>query len=223
MNKEDAKKLIESNDALAASAGKAIGALGAALQARAQLAAPAGVADGVKHKCLTCKDAGIIGHSDICPACADTWEPATDPSPAPAYRSYSTTPGEAVAGIALRQLKDESRWVEIRDLNAHAFPDIGPHDYYPVGTVLRIPAPASDVVQVHGSLGDYISALETFEAEDGTFVRLSDVYGAIAEANRVVVQVPRELAARIADPFTSTSSLIENLRDLRAVLNGGRV
>lgn len=36
------------------------------------------------------------------------------------------------------------------------------------------------------------------------------------------VSVPRELAARIADPFTSTSNLIENLRDLRALLNGGR-
>jgi hypothetical protein len=43
MNKESAKKLIESNDALAASAEKAIDALGTALQARAQLAAPAGV------------------------------------------------------------------------------------------------------------------------------------------------------------------------------------
>jgi DNA-binding transcriptional LysR family regulator len=43
MNKEDAKKLIESNDALAASAEKAIDALSAALQARAQLAAPTGV------------------------------------------------------------------------------------------------------------------------------------------------------------------------------------
>lgn len=59
---------------------------------------------------------------------------------APTYRAYTTTPGEAVAGIALRQLGDESRWVEIRDLNAHAFPDIGPHDYYPVGTELRLPA-----------------------------------------------------------------------------------
>lgn len=58
----------------------------------------------------------------------------------PTYRAYTTTPGEAVAGIALRQLGDESRWVEIRDLNAHAFPDIGPNDYYPVGTELRLPA-----------------------------------------------------------------------------------
>jgi hypothetical protein len=56
------------------------------------------------------------------------------------YGSYTTQPGESVSGIALRQLKDKSRWVEIRDLNAHAFPDIGPHDYYPVGTVLTMPA-----------------------------------------------------------------------------------
>ncbi|MBU0901921.1 MAG: Lar family restriction alleviation protein [Gammaproteobacteria bacterium] len=36
------------------------------------------------------------------------------------------------------------------------------------------------------------------------------------------VAVSRELLERIADPFTSTSNLIENLRDLRALLNGGR-
>jgi hypothetical protein len=64
----------------------------------------------------------------------------SSPVSAPTYRTYTTTPGEAVAGIALRQLGDESRWVEVRDLNAHAFPDIGPHDYYPVGTELRLPA-----------------------------------------------------------------------------------
>jgi hypothetical protein len=38
-----------------------------------------------------------------------------------------------------------------------------------------------------------------------------------------VVQVSRYLAARLADPFTSTSNLIENLRELRDLLNGGRV
>lgn len=56
------------------------------------------------------------------------------------HPTYKTKPGDSVMGIALRQLKDESRWVEIRDLNAQAFPDIGPHDYYPVGTLLKLPA-----------------------------------------------------------------------------------
>ncbi len=58
----------------------------------------------------------------------------------PQYGRYETRPAESVAGIAKRQLGDESRWVEIRDLNAHAFHDMGPHDYYPVGTVLTMPA-----------------------------------------------------------------------------------
>lgn len=56
------------------------------------------------------------------------------------HPTYKTKPGDSVMGIALRQLKDESRWFEIRDLNAQAFPDIGPHDYYPVDTLLKLPA-----------------------------------------------------------------------------------
>lgn len=60
----------------------------------------------------------------------------------PAYVSYTTQPAESLAGIALRQLKDESRWVEIRDINAHAFPDMRPHSYYPAGTVIKLPAAA---------------------------------------------------------------------------------
>ncbi|MDX3949717.1 hypothetical protein QYP01_30160, partial [Pseudomonas aeruginosa] len=60
----------------------------------------------------------------------------------PAYVSYTTRPAESLAGIALRQLKDEIRWVEIRDINAHAFPDMQSHSYYPAGTVIKLPAAA---------------------------------------------------------------------------------
>lgn len=60
----------------------------------------------------------------------------------PVYTEYVTTPAESVAGIAARQLGDQERWIEIRDLNALHHPDIGPHDYYPVGTKLRMPAKA---------------------------------------------------------------------------------
>ncbi|WP_248769660.1 hypothetical protein [Pseudomonas sp. MWU12-2345] len=52
---------------------------------------------------------------------------------------YVTNPGESVMGIAARNLKDARRWQEIRDINAASFPDMGPHDYYPVGTKLRLP------------------------------------------------------------------------------------
>ena len=68
--------------------------------------------------------------------------PSAQEGQAEQYGSYVTTPGESVAGIALRQLGDESRWEEISDLNAHAFPDMGPHDYYPVGTELVMPKAA---------------------------------------------------------------------------------
>jgi len=58
----------------------------------------------------------------------------------PKYGTYTTNPGESLMGIANRDLRSSDRWTEIRDLNAQAFPDMGPHDYYPVGTVLRMPA-----------------------------------------------------------------------------------
>ena len=68
--------------------------------------------------------------------------PAAPVVQAERYGSYVTTPGESVAGIAARQLGDQSRWIEIRDLNALEFPDMGPHDYYPVGTKLVMPKSA---------------------------------------------------------------------------------
>ena len=54
-------------------------------------------------------------------------------------RTYTTRPGESVAGIALRQLKDEGRWREIVALNADRFPDQRACDYYPVGTRILLP------------------------------------------------------------------------------------
>jgi len=77
------------------------------------------------------------------------------------YGRYETKPAESLAGIALRQLHDESRWVEIRDLNAHAFHDMGPHDYYPVGTVLTMPAvPAAQAEQLIPWIADAPSRSE---------------------------------------------------------------
>lgn len=53
--------------------------------------------------------------------------------------SYITNPGESLKGMAARQLKDSSRWVEIRDINAVKYPDMGPHDYYPAGADIWLP------------------------------------------------------------------------------------
>ena len=62
------------------------------------------------------------------------------PEPQPRYTEYVTHPGESLMGIANRQLRSSERWVEIRDLNAHAFPDMLHHSYYPVGTTIKLPA-----------------------------------------------------------------------------------
>ncbi len=75
----------------------------------------------------------------LCAPCIVSAEqPAAQTAPAQ-YGRYETQAGESLAGIALRQLGDESRWVEIRNLNAEAFPDMERHEYYPVGTVLKMP------------------------------------------------------------------------------------
>lgn len=71
---------------------------------------------------------------------APTGEAQADDAP-----TYTTEPGESTAGIALRELGDERRWREIVALNADRFPDQGPHDYYPVGTVLNMPTQAPSV------------------------------------------------------------------------------
>jgi len=52
---------------------------------------------------------------------------------------YTTQAGESATGIAMRELKDESRWREIADLNDHRFPDMLGSDYYPAGTRLTMP------------------------------------------------------------------------------------
>lgn len=67
----------------------------------------------------------------------DRYDSAT--KPALTQCTYTTRPGESVMGIANRELRSSERWVEICDLNAKDFPDMGPHDYYPPGTVLVMP------------------------------------------------------------------------------------
>jgi len=68
------------------------------------------------------------------------------------YLTYTTTPAESVAGIAARQLKDQSKWIEIARLNSLEHPDMGPHDYYPVGTVLHMPVTEQEAVHLNHNL-----------------------------------------------------------------------
>lgn len=56
-----------------------------------------------------------------------------------AYQKYKTSAAESLSGIALRQLGDETLWVEIERLNSLKFPTMRAHDYYPVGTYILLP------------------------------------------------------------------------------------
>lgn len=59
-------------------------------------------------------------------------------SPPVGMTTYTTQPGESVAGIALRQLGDENAWKRILACNPK-FHDLLAPDYFPVGTVLVLP------------------------------------------------------------------------------------
>ena len=60
-------------------------------------------------------------------------------SPVERPRTHTTQPGESVAGIALRQCGNEDQWRSIIALNPE-FSDHTACDYFPVGTVLTLPA-----------------------------------------------------------------------------------
>lgn len=57
----------------------------------------------------------------------------------PTLRTHTTQPGESVAGIALRQCGSEEKWQDILVCNPK-FADLRAPDYFPVGTVLTLPA-----------------------------------------------------------------------------------
>lgn len=108
-------------------------------------------------------ECGCCGRTDECDADCDARQAApAAPVQAEHCGSYVTTPGEMIAGIALRQLGDESRWVEIRDLNAPAFPDMEPNDYLPVGTKLAMPKAAPPA---HPDAGALVEALRKAKPE----------------------------------------------------------
>lgn len=55
-----------------------------------------------------------------------------------AQRRHITQAGESVMGIALRELGDEDAWRDILACNPR-YADMGPHHYFPVGTVIILP------------------------------------------------------------------------------------
>ncbi len=112
------------------------------------------------------------------------------------YRSYTTQPAESLAGMAARQLKDESRWIEIRDANAHVFPDMRPSDYYPVGTVIKVPC--SKVVPVAVVMPKRMNEHDAVQKLLGRF----GVYGL----------VPADVAT---DIYNSALSDVANLNEVK--------
>jgi len=55
------------------------------------------------------------------------------------FRPYETQPGESVMGIALRELKNEDRWLQIITLNQNVYGEMSPHDYFPAHHFIRLP------------------------------------------------------------------------------------
>ena len=66
-------------------------------------------------------------------------------------------------GIALRRLANETRWTEIRDLNAEKYPYMVATDYYPVGTSIEIPMP--DLSNLSDDGKKLIKSLEVPESD----------------------------------------------------------
>jgi hypothetical protein len=114
---------------------------------------------------------------DRCPICAAT-EPHTgtcgsdDPralckraaSHVALTRTYTTQPGESVAGIALRQCGDEKAWRHILACNP-TFSDLLPHEYFPVGTVLMLPPLVRKVHEPHPAVGELSRERDELKAE----------------------------------------------------------
>ena len=59
-------------------------------------------------------------------------------------KTYETRPGDTPSIIAKEQLGDRERWREVVEWNAQKCGFMGPHDWYRVGTFLRLPEVADD-------------------------------------------------------------------------------
>jgi len=66
-------------------------------------------------------------------------------------RYYSPRTGESMSDIALQELGDERRWLEIKDLNRQAYPHMGYGSYFPVGAVIMLPDNTGVPVPMQGS------------------------------------------------------------------------
>lgn len=64
---------------------------------------------------------------------------AAQPDERTSPRTYTTKPGESVMGIALRECGSEAEWRHILACNPK-FAELLPNDYFPVGTVINLPA-----------------------------------------------------------------------------------
>lgn len=57
---------------------------------------------------------------------------------------YETRPGDTPSIIAKEQLGDADRWKDVVIFNLVTHPHMGPHDWYRVGTILRLPEVGSE-------------------------------------------------------------------------------
>lgn len=94
-------------------------------------------------KCSTCNDVGIIGHSDICPECADTWKQQTEPAPAQDEKAAFDDwyplgcPGAGVtAHLSARAgFRAGAAWQRTRPAQTEQQPVVVPEDFQPLETI----------------------------------------------------------------------------------------
>lgn len=124
--------------------------------------------------------------------------------PAPA-RTYTTQAGESVAGIALRQCGNEAEWRGILECNPK-FEDLLPNDYFPVGTVLMLPANAAPVAPAASAPN------ATIDLQQVAALETAICNGQSSEALRLLHHVRNELAAPTPTVAPAAPINLEGLR-----------
>lgn len=186
-------------------------------------------------KCETCKDSGIVGHSEICPSCADKWKPAepvkvpTDYLQGLSDRAYSQYIEQMRRNECLGwEQKVKNRRFGEAELNAHtkAGEFLGRHRAFSEAVALLA---KHEQAQRQNEPQNIHEIIHDPQPTDTAIGHKGDIVGWLRRrADYPMVSIPGKLASEIADHIESlskkASSYDENLlesRNLKARLDQG--